>query len=205
MMPTVVTTIDLLRHGEPEGNDGFRGHSDFVLTAKGWQQMREATALRPAPWQAIVTSPLKRCAEFASELATELGFAAHVEHDLREMSFGDWEGVSFEGVRERWPDLLQAFSRDPTAATPPNGESLQQLADRVLPVWDELIERHRGQHVLLVAHGGVNRVILGRILAMAHSALTRVQVPYAGLSRVQIFHHEKHAPWTQLMFMNGKL
>jgi len=204
MMPTDVTTIDLLRHGEPEGGDGFRGSSDFVLTTTGWQQMRTATAVRPAPWQAIITSPLKRCAEFANELATELELAAHVEHNLREMSFGDWEGVSFEIVRERWPDLLKIFSRDPHAATP-NGESLQQLADRVLPVWDEIIERHRGQHVLLVAHGGVNRVIIGNILAMTHSALTRVQVPYAGLSRVQIFHHEKHAPWTQLMFMNGKI
>lgn len=204
-MATQVTTIDLLRHGEPEGSHGFRGHSDFVLTPTGWQQLREATAIRPAPWQSIVTSPLKRCADFAHEIAAELGLTACVEPDLREMSFGDWEGVSFDVVRERWPDLLKGFSRDPSTATPPNGESLQQLSERVLPVWDSIVERHRGQHVLVVAHGGVNRVILGRTLAMASSALTRIQVPYAGLSRVQIFHHEKHPPWTQLMFMNGKL
>lgn len=204
-MATLVTTIDLLRHGEPEGSEGFRGYSDFVLTAKGWQQLRDATAVRPAPWQSIITSPLKRCAEFASELATELGLANTVEPDLREMSFGDWEGLSFDHVRERWPELLQAFTRDPSTATPPNGESLQQLAERVQPAWENLIERHRGQHVLLVAHGGVNRVILGKILAMADSALTRIQVPYAGLSRVQVFHHDAHPPWMQLVFMNGKL
>lgn len=204
-MPTQVTTIDLLRHGEPEGNDGFRGHSDFALTAKGWQQLRDATAIRPAPWQSIITSPLKRCADFAHEIAAELGLSPTIESDLREMSFGDWEGVSFDTVRERWPELLKSFSRDPSTATPPNGESLVQLADRVLPAWNSLIERHRGQHVLLVAHGGVNRVILGHLLSMADVALTRIQVPYAGLSRAQIFHHEKHPPWTQLVFMNGKL
>jgi alpha-ribazole phosphatase len=203
-MATQVTTIDLLRHGEPEGGNGFRGHSDFVLTPLGWQQMRDATAIRPAPWQAIVTSPLKRCAQFASALADELGLCTHVEPGLREMSFGDWEGVSFDVVRARWPDLLKQFSRNPAAATPPNGESLQQLMDRVLPAWHDVVERHRGQHVLLVAHGGVNRVILGHVLAMDDTALTRLQVPYAGLSRVQIFHHEKHPPWMQLTFMNGK-
>lgn len=204
-MPTEVTTIDLLRHGEPEGNDGFRGHSDFVLTAKGWQQLRDATALRPAPWQAVITSPLKRCADFAVELARDIDAPLQVEHTLREVSFGDWEGQSFASVKQRWPELLATFTRDPSAVTPPNGESLAQLAQRVLPTWHALIERHRGEHVLLVAHGGVNRVILAEVLGIAHSALTRIQVPYAGLSRVQIFHHDQHAPWMQLAFMNGRL
>ena len=202
-MSTTITTIDLLRHGEPEGADVFRGLSDFTLTEKGWQQLRDATSVRPAPWHTIITSPLRRCSDFAHELATEIQCSAIIEAKLHEMSFGDWEGQNIEVIKQQHPELIKKFAADPSLFTPPNGENLQQLAQRVLPVWNEIIERHRGQHVLIVAHGGVNRIILADILDIPHSAVGRLEVPYAGMSRIQIFHNDKYEPLTRLVFHNS--
>ena len=62
--------IDLLRHGETERGGGFRGSLDDALTARGWQQMH--AALHGAgPWDALISSPLQRCAAFASQLAAQ--------------------------------------------------------------------------------------------------------------------------------------
>ncbi len=71
-MSQVVTTVDLLRHGEPEGGNKYRGALDDPLSELGWAQMRAATGDR-CPWQAIVSSPLRRCAAFARELANRHG------------------------------------------------------------------------------------------------------------------------------------
>ena len=66
------TCIDLLRHGEPVGGRRYRGQIDDPLSDTGWQQMRAALADR-RDWDIIYTSPLRRCAEFAGELAARHG------------------------------------------------------------------------------------------------------------------------------------
>jgi len=181
------TVVDLLRHGEPVGGRRFRGKQDDPLSYRGWTQMR--AALRPfAPsWQSIITSPLRRCAEFADELSGMVGIGSCEWPDFQEMGFGEWEGRTAESLLEEQPDVIEAFWRDPVNFSPPNGEGLVEFSRRIMGAWGNLIEQHAGEHVLLIAHGGVIRVILAETLGMPLDNLYRIEVPYASLSRLRIF------------------
>lgn len=179
------TLIDLLRHGEPEGGVRFRGHSDDLLSATGWAQMRAAAATAGG-WEAIVTSPLRRCADFAAELAARLGVPLESDPCLREIGFGAWEGLTAEQIAASEPAALERFWRDPAQYTPPGGEPLAAFEARLAAGWSDVLQRHAGKRILLVCHGGVIRLILAQILEMPRSHLFRLNVPFASASRVRV-------------------
>lgn len=181
----MVTTIDLIRHGEPVGGARFRGHTDDPLSATGWAQMRVAVQ-GESPWQVVVSSPLLRCAEFATELAARAGVPLETEKGFKEIGFGEWEGRTSEELMQEDPDCLDRLWRDPAGYTPPGGEGLETFAARVTASWNDTLARHAGKHVLLVAHGGVNRVILCLALQIPLQHMFRLQVPFAGMSRVRV-------------------
>ena len=189
--------IDLLRHGQPEGGDRFRGMQDDPLNDNGWQQMRASVA-GMAPWEVVVTSPLRRCAEFAAELAERHGLPLETEPRLAEMAFGEWEGKSYDELKASNPAAVQAFFANPVHNIPPGGEPLQDFCERVNAAWDALVERHQGRHLLVVCHGAVMRVIYRRILNTPLDALFRIEVPYACLTRIR-----RHPEGDQLVFHRG--
>jgi alpha-ribazole phosphatase len=178
------TRIDLLRHGECEGGHRFRGHNDVPLTSLGLAQMQKASA-RAAPWNRVVSSPLQRCRVFADTLAGSMDVS--VDPRLMEIGFGDWEGRPVEEVWRTDSTVISAWSRDPTSVTPPGGEPLVQVAERVMSCFTELLALHRGQKLLLVTHGGVIRVLLSQILGMPLSCATRLHVPFATLASVAVY------------------
>jgi alpha-ribazole phosphatase len=188
-MTDAVTIVDLLRHGEPAGGPRFRGDTDDPLSELGWQQMRAAAGPHP-DWQAVVSSPLRRCADFAEWLAGTLPpFAKggiEVESRFAEIAFGEWEGRTAQELLETSPDALAAFWRDPVAHTPPGGEPFDAFAMRVVAAWDALLARHEGRSVVLVTHAGVIRLVLAHVLGMPLANLFRVEVPFAGLSRIRV-------------------
>ncbi|WP_130470016.1 histidine phosphatase family protein [Candidatus Magnetaquicoccus inordinatus] len=193
------TLIDLLRHGEPEGGPMYRGSLDDPLSSTGWQQMEKAIQNHPT-WQAIYTSPLQRCAHFAEALAKRLSLPLIREERFREMHFGDWEGKTSTFLLEQDGQRLTSFWRDPLQNTPPNGEPLQQFQQRVLGGWEDMLAQHPDQSLLLVAHSGVIRMLLGAIvLNMPLNNLSRIVVDYAGLSRVRV-DHVGGAPLPRLLF-----
>ncbi|BCB28059.1 hypothetical protein SKTS_29450 [Sulfurimicrobium lacus] len=179
------TLIDLLRHGEPEGGVRFRGHSDNLLSSAGWAQMRAAAA-SAGGWEVIATSPLRRCADFAAELAARYSLPVEMEARLKEIGFGVWEGLTAEQVAARDPDALERFWRDPAQHTPPGGEPLADFEARVAACWNDLLQRHAGKRILLVCHGGVIRLILAQLLQMPRSHLFRLSVPFAAACRVRV-------------------
>jgi alpha-ribazole phosphatase/probable phosphoglycerate mutase len=181
----LVTTIDLIRHGEPVGGAKFRGHTDDPLSEKGWAQMRAAVR-GESPWQAVVSSPLLRCAEFAAELAASSDVPLETEAGFKEIGFGAWEGRTAEELMQSAPACLDRFWRDPARHTPPGGEALEAFAARVTTSWIDTLARHAGKNILLVAHGGVNRVILCHVLNIPLQNMFRLQVPFAGMSRVRV-------------------
>jgi broad specificity phosphatase PhoE len=94
--------------------------------------------------------------------------------DLREIDFGAWEGLSFEAAREHYPEAWQARQADPYSAAPPGGESCRDLAARVLPAFEELVTRHRGDDIAVFAHESVNRVFLAHLLSMPAAYYRRI-------------------------------
>lgn len=197
------TTVDLLRHGECEGGDIYRGHIDVALTDDGWQQMSGSIASYEPnwPWQSIITSPLQRCRRFALELSHNSGLSLHTAEEFKEMYFGEWDGMSTQAVWESQPERAKRFMLNPESVAPPRGETLKEFQQRVLTGWSKILEQFRGQHLLSVQHGGSIRVILAHVLNMPLSAITRLEVPYAALSRIRVY-HEGQDDYPILLFHN---
>jgi alpha-ribazole phosphatase len=155
--------IDLLRHGESQFSHTLRGHLDDELTAKGWQQMQSTIEqVANQPWDVIVSSSLKRCACFAEQLAEQKELPLVLSPDLKEMYFGDWEGVSTQQIYETSPELLANFWQKPSQYCPPNAESLILFQNRVLIGFKQLIDQMQSQnwqHALVVTHGGVIKLL----------------------------------------------
>ncbi len=177
--------IDLLRHGEPEGGARYRGQLDDPLSNLGWQQMRNAIS-NQQPWDGIVSSPLNRCARFAHEISEQLQLGLTLEPRFKEIFFGDWEGFSADELLQTQPERIQAYWNNPFKNTPPNGETLTDFHHRIITAWDELIERSFGQHLLVIGHAGMMRIILLSVLQMPLEQLFRLEIPHAGIARIQI-------------------
>jgi alpha-ribazole phosphatase len=175
--------VHLLRHGETEGGARHWGGTDVALSPRGWQQMRDAVAGRS--WDLIVSSPLRRCAAFAETLARALGVPCRFDADLREMSFGEWEGRSAAELMQTDAEDLRLFWADPSAHTPPGGESLAQLYARVVAAWQRIATADVGERVLIVTHSGPIRLLRAVQAARPLSALLSIDVPHGALVSIE--------------------
>lgn len=199
MAEVIVTEIDLLRHGACEGGEIFRGSTNVALSGEGWQQMHDKVAsVADAQWQHIVSSPLQRCHKFAEQLSEGRELPMSVNENLREVHFGDWEGLSHQDAQQRYPEHWRSFWRSPDSACPPNGEAMPDFSERICTVVDELALQYQGQSLLVVAHGAVIRVAMCHWLGIPMAGMTRLAVPYAGLSRFKIYQQAGRSPWMQL-------
>ena len=181
--------IDLLRHGEVEGGDIFRGSTDDKLTDDGWEQM-QTTLQGDVTWDVIVSSPLLRCVEFASSLADQEDINCEVIDTLEEINFGEWEGKSLDELLKDNDETLKRWWDSPTKQTPPEGEDFHDFRARVLKTLKQISEEYKGKRILLVTHAGVIRVILMYILGMQEENLFRLNVDYASLSTIRMYHDE---------------
>ncbi|MBI4216198.1 MAG: histidine phosphatase family protein [Chloroflexi bacterium] len=157
-----MTRLFLVRHGETEWNQNgrFHGHSDIALSDKGREQaelLRDRLASQKLA--AIYSSDLMRAYETAVILAAPHGLSVEARRELREVSFGEIEGLTFKQVQERYAEVQRAWFRS-TEAAPPGGESLIDLSRRVWPFLKELKVGPEDK-VLIVAH----RVVLSTIIS----------------------------------------
>lgn len=177
--------LDLLRHGETELGGGLRGSLDDALTAKGWQQMRDAVVAQ-GPWDRIVSSPLQRCARFAEELGARLSVPVSVEKALQELHFGAWEGQSAAALMQTDAEGLGLFWADPYSFTPPEGEPVSDFAARVLGAVSRLHQAYAGERVLLISHGGVMRLLLAQARGLPREQLLNVEVSHGALFSLHV-------------------
>lgn len=157
------TRIHLLRHGQVEGHGETRynGQRDVALTDLGREQsLFFAQSLSDKDLRAVYCSDLQRCRTGAEAIAAFHGLQPTEVLALRELNIGKWEGLTWKEIQRRWPEEWQGRLDDLVHFQVPDGESLQQLASRVRPVVAKIVSRHRGEEIAVVAHGGVNRVIL---------------------------------------------
>lgn len=206
-MPSYTTTVDILRHGRTTADDILRGRVDTPLSSEGFQQMKKSlaqfTANDKSPsWQQIVTSPLQRCTTFADHVNAELGTPVKADKGFIEMDYGDWDGETFANIRASDGELFSNVWRAPHQYSPPNGETYQEFYQRIGSAWDQLLQQYQGKHVLLICHSGVIKSLLGAILHAPLSTHSRIEVPYACISRVRIQKLEDNVDWPQLVFHN---
>jgi broad specificity phosphatase PhoE len=131
--------------------------------------------LSNTPISACYSSDLTRCVTGANIICEQFGIEPVRRSELRELNIGVWEGLVWEEIRKNWPDEWQARLADLVNYRVPQGENLLDVQSRVMPVIDEIIERHKGQELLVVGHGGVNRVVL----------LNAIGAPLAGMFNIE--------------------
>lgn len=178
-MSPAATRIDLLRHGRVNGGSRFLGRSDDLLSAEGWLEMQRAVA--QGEWDLIVTSPRRRCSDFATALGGQRSLAVIVEPALAEMNFGEWEGKTALELMTSSPLALTRFWTDPDRYPPPGGEALAEFAWRVEDSWRQLFSAHTGQRVLVVTHGGVIRLLAALTRGLPPRRLLEFEAGYASL------------------------
>ncbi len=202
--------IDLLRHGAVDGPPALYGRTDVALAGAGLEQMQGAPLA--ADYALIVSSPRRRCLDFARQVAARRGVPLEIDAGLAEMDFGLWDGVPFAPDAPHW-EALQRFWQAPAMQGPPGGESLDGFRQRVLAAFRDRV-RHalaaRSGQVrerpldaaedsqLWVVHAGVIRAVLAEVLGadfsvpawhlalhIGHGSLTRLRVEAQGTVSVR--------------------
>lgn len=180
-----MTRLVLVRHGETVWNveRRFQGQRDTVLSAHGREQARlVAEWLRDEPIRAVYSSDLARAVDTARAIAAVHGLPVLTDAALRERNFGDWEGCTVDEVSARWHDGLLHWQRAPYAYTPPNGESIPEVAARVKRKMDEIVTAHPDETVVVVGHGGSIRAAILTALNQPLSEWRSFRVDNASLT-----------------------
>jgi len=155
--------VYLVRHGETDWNrkEIYQGQEDIPLNEKGKKEARNlALTLKGIEISSIYSSDLKRAKETAEIIAKSLGIQTVIyKESLREMNFGEWTGKSVFEMEEN-SALFQLWSKDPWNISPPEGETLKELASRVRKEAEEIFLKHYGQNVLVVTHAGPIKAII---------------------------------------------
>ncbi|KPJ51975.1 MAG: hypothetical protein AMJ37_03800 [Dehalococcoidia bacterium DG_18] len=164
--------IILIRHGQTEWNreERFRGRVDIDLDETGLRQA-EAAARRIAQWEvaAIYSSPLKRAMTTAEIIANRLGLPVKPLEEINDMDFGAWQGLSIAEVKEKYPELFDLWRYSPQRLRIPEGESLEDVRNRVAAAIDDLVAGHENGTVAVVTHRVVCKVLLCHLLGLDNS------------------------------------
>jgi len=184
------TRLYLLRHGQvADGHTHlYHGNNDIELSPRGVKQLEKAAAqLQDLELAGVYASDLSRAVQGAEIICRGRSIEPRIIPEFREIHFGVWEGLSFQEIMEQYPEDLQARFRDLPNFRIPGGESLMDLKARALPVLQSLIEQHHEQPFLLVAHAGINRVILSEALGLNLQNLFRLDQNYGCLNIIDYF------------------
>jgi alpha-ribazole phosphatase len=201
-----MTRLVLVRHGEPDETVRGRcyGRLDPGLSLRGHRQMRQGRRLlREAPPSIIYSSPRRRAIESACLLAPR-DVDVVVDDRLREIDFGAFEGLPYDEIAERFPETYEEWMRHPTEVVFPGGESFPAMSARVREALDQLRRAHSGQRVVVVSHGGVNRIAIAYALGLEPSRIFRLDQSYGCANIIDFFGDEPIVrmvnvqPWSRL-------
>jgi len=222
----MVKKIYLIRHGETEGAETkrYKGHIDVPLSANGIKQMEQLAEYLNRSYKSctadsgflneVYCSDLSRAVKSAEIIAGPHGLKPIIMPELRERNFGLWEGMSFDEIREKWPDTFNAWAANPLEFRPMGGESTVEVKDRALRAFEKILNQSRDNppsppfrkggmggfdNIAIIAHGGINRVILCELLGIPLENIFRVEQDYGCLNIVEMW------DYPVVTLMNGKM
>ena len=165
-----MTRIILVRHGQTTWNraERFRGHADVPLDETGLVQASLTAARIAAQWQpaVIYAGPLSRTVQTAEATAKPLNLQVQVEKELIDVDCGEWQGLTPDEVRQRWPLEFEVYLHSPAAFRFPGGEALEEARLRLTKCVEDVSGRHPDQTVVLVSHTAANRLIILSMLGL---------------------------------------
>lgn len=191
---TQKTRVYLIRHGQVVGFDtpSYNGHADVALTEHGiaqYHQLRERLA--DAGLTSCYSSDLSRCADGAKIICEPLGIRPHLDARLRELNIGIWEGMTWSAIVAHYPREWSARLADIVNYRVPEGESLLDLAGRAGPALQEIVAAHRGENILVVGHGGMNRTLLLDAIGAPLNCLFNIEQQYGCLNIIDFYEDGK--------------
>jgi alpha-ribazole phosphatase/probable phosphoglycerate mutase len=148
----------------------------------------------------VVSSPVRRCKEFAAFWAQQRALPLHVDSAWTEIAFGAWDGKTADQIDLQFPGALAAYYADPITNTPANGEPYQEFIFRIQQAWEQTITEFAGQRLLLVTHAGPIRALLSNLLMITPQNSFHIDVPHACLTRLSCFQHADNR-FVQLNFI----
>ena len=164
-----MTKVIFIRHGQTEWNVNgrYQGQSDVQLTAAGKEQAAKLAEHFPVKEiDAVYASDLNRAMVTAEAVASRFGLSVQAEPAFREISFGEWEGLTYEQIVAKWPEAMGNFLQHPDILEIPGGETFPAVQKRAVARLEELVAKHEGQTIAIVAHGAVLRTLLTAALHM---------------------------------------
>jgi len=185
-----MTKVLLIRHGQTEHSSRpqFRGRVDFALSDTGVAQAR-ATSRRissTSAWEpsAVYSSPLRRCSVTAQIIAAPFGLAVQLVDGLNDIDYGEWQGLTRDEVKARWPERFEAWSHIPHLARIPGGEMLREVMARASGALRNILRRHPNETVVLVGHNSLNRTIMLHALDLPLSRYRSFRHDFCGISEL---------------------
>jgi broad specificity phosphatase PhoE len=142
---------------------------------------------RTSGLRAVYCSDLARAARSAEIIAEPHGLIPVQLPALRERSFGIWEGMSFLEIKEKYPVEFESWAGNPLEYSPMGGESTIMVKERVIPELDGIVKKHGDEEVAIVAHGGINRIVLCHILGMPLENIFRIEQDYAAVNIIEFW------------------
>jgi broad specificity phosphatase PhoE len=207
-MPAPATRLLLIRHAEVETahQRTFGGQIDMNLSLRGKRQAKQlAGYLHSKTLDAIYASPMKRVQQTLAPTLKNSAPAQIILPELREIDFGDWTGLGWETVKNKfsfapheWLDQIERHGA-------PNGESGRDFRARVEPCLREIIRQHTGQNIAVFCHGGVIRMILAILLGLPLPKTNLFEIEYASITQVALHPHMPEVellnftPWRDLV------
>ncbi|MGD0229182.1 MAG: histidine phosphatase family protein [Syntrophorhabdales bacterium] len=185
-----MTRLFLIRHGETVDEDTkkvYKGKIDIPLSETGIARMRRAAAFLAAfRLDRVYTSSLSRAMDTGRIIAEAQGLDIEALAAFEEIGFGDWEGLSFSEIRERYPEEMTAWLADPVHYVPPGGESFQSVQKRGMDALWGIVDGHKGQNIAVVAHAGILRIMIFALLDITLTNIFRIAQGYGGISIMNI-------------------
>lgn len=185
-----MTRLILVRHGETPWNaqHRFQGQIDVPLSNVGKQQaVALARRLAGEEIHVAYASDLQRAWVTATTIAALHNLMVHADPRLREIDFGAWEGLTYDEIQQQYPQILATWQVDPMNVATPGGKTLADVVARVQAALHHIVNTHRDQTVLLVAHGGSLQVLLCLALRLVPQARWQFQLAAGSLSELCLY------------------
>ena len=182
------TNIIFVRHGQtdfPLDRIYCDDKEDPALNNEGLFQAKSAAiALKRIEISKIYASPAKRTQMTAAEISEVSGLTVETSPQWVERRFGIWEGLYFDEIEQKYPELYTKWKQDNVGFAPENGETIHDVVRRLDDNLKQLIEKHRGETIVMVSHVGPIRVCLSQSLNIPIANYRQIRVDYASINRV---------------------
>lgn len=184
-----MTKIYFVRHGESEWNiiNKVQGQKNSLLTDNGKEQAEKlANRLKNHNIDIIYSSDLTRAYETAVTIGNKKNMEPIVNKNLQEMNFGIWEGMLFSDIKSKYKEDYLKWVKSPELLEIPEGENIQDLEKRVGKEIKQIIEKHKGQNILIVSHGTALKTMILSLLGISLDNYKNLAMGNVSLSILEV-------------------